>query len=129
LTLAIAGHRSDSASFQVNATDAVVADVGHVQPAAVIERDTVWLAELRRCGPSAVAREAGCARAGDCGDPSAAHVDAPHQVAASTKNMWPAQSKRISGLVGEAAVADRHRPRPCLPLPATVEAVFGSRRR
>jgi hypothetical protein len=65
-SLARAGDRFDDARFSVDAADAVVADVGNVQVAGVVEGEAVRGSELGRGGRSAVAVEtAAAARTGE----------------------------------------------------------------
>ena len=59
LLLAGAGPGFDGSGGEVDAADAVVADVADEQPALRVEGDAVGLAELRGGGGSAIAAEAG----------------------------------------------------------------------
>jgi hypothetical protein len=80
LFLAVANDRANCAGGQIDATDPVVANVGHVKVAAIVECDAVGLAELGvfRGGP--VSGVAFLRAAGDRRDHAGVQIDAANQM-------------------------------------------------
>ena len=80
---AVSGHRDNDSRTKINATNAVIADVGNIQLAAITrfeQRDAVGLSQFGLCCRMAVTPPAGFARASDGADSSGLRIDAADKV-------------------------------------------------